>query len=57
MIYIIVPTYDGLDNTLNFLRSVKESVEEDYLVLIDDHPDKLTLTSFQDFERVKVFVR
>lgn len=57
MIYIIVPTYDGLENTLNFLRSVKESVEEDYLVLlIDDHPDKLTLTYFQDFERVKVFV-
>ena len=56
MIYILVPTYDGLEDTINFLHSVKESVEGDYLVLlIDDHPDKITHTSLKDFDRVKVF--
>lgn len=55
MIYILVPTFARVEETRKFLSSIQESVEKEYLVLIiDDHPDKVTYKSIEQNEKVKV---
>jgi GT2 family glycosyltransferase len=56
MIYILVPTYARVEETKKFLSSIKDSIEQEYLVLvIDDHPDKITCKSIEQNEQIKVF--
>ena len=48
MIYIIVPTFNRIEHTKNFLDSINRSVLNKYLVLlIDDHPSKITFNSIK----------
>ncbi len=48
MIYIIVPTFNRIEDTKNFLDSINRSVLNKYLVLlIDDHPSKITFNSIK----------
>lgn len=55
MIYILVPTFARVEETKKFLSSIQESIEKEYLVLIiDDHPDKVTKKSIEQNEKVKV---
>ena len=55
MIYIIVPTYGGIVDTKKFINSMKESINEEYLlILIDDHPEKITFNSIQQNTSIKV---
>jgi len=55
MIYIIVPTYGGIEDTKKFINSIKESINEEYLlILIDDHPEKITFNSIQQNTSIKV---
>ena len=54
MIYILVPTFARLEDTKRFLNSIHKSIESPYIILlIDDHPDKLLIKSYEDDE-VKV---
>ena len=55
MIYLIVPTYGRVEDTTNFLNSLKNSIQKDYsVILIDDHPEKPTLNYFKNNKNVKV---
>ena len=55
MIYILVPTYGKVQQTKNFLNSISKSIKDNYLViLIDDHPQKLTLKNFQQNLKLKI---
>lgn len=55
MIYLIVPTFGRIEDTKNFLSSIKDSIKKDYLVLlIDDHPHKPTLNYFENQKNVIV---
>ena len=55
MIYIIVPTFARVEETKKFLNSVQNSIEKEYLLLIiDDHPDKLTYKNIEQNKRVKI---
>lgn len=55
MIYIIVPTFGRVEDTKNFLYSLKDSIQKHYLVLlIDDHPQKPTLNYFENQKNVIV---
>ncbi len=48
MIYIIVPTFDRVEDTKNFLNSIHRSVSSKYLVLlIDDHPSNITFNTIK----------
>ena len=56
MIYILVPTFSRVSETKKFLNSVNSSINKDYKVLIiDDHPDQVTLKGVQQSNRVKIF--
>jgi len=56
MIYILVPTYARVEETKKFLGSIQDSIKQEYLVLvIDDHPDKITYKSIEQNEQIKVF--
>lgn len=56
MIYLIVPTFGRIDDTKNFLDSLHNSIQKDYLVLlIDDHPKKPTLNAFKNEKNVIVY--
>ena len=51
-----MPTFARILETRKFLNSIKYNVNKDYLILIvDDHPEKVTLKNIQQNERVKVF--
>lgn len=55
MIYILVPTFTRVEETKKFLSSLQKSIEKKYLVLIvDDHPDKVTLKNIEQNEQVKI---
>lgn len=55
MIYIIVPTFARVEETKKFLASVHVGIENEYLViLIDDHPAKVTLKAVEQNNNVKV---
>ena len=55
MIYIIVPTFAKVDETKKLLDSIQKSIEKEYLVLlIDDHPEKITLSAIKQNNQVKV---
>jgi len=55
MIYIIVPTFAKVDQTIKFLDSIKNSVENNYLIiLIDDHPKNLTFNNIQQNEFIRI---
>tara|TARA_B100000886_G_scaffold333611_1_gene287938 strand:- start:227 stop:1057 length:831 start_codon:yes stop_codon:yes gene_type:complete len=48
MIHIIVPTFDRIEDTKNFLNSIHRSISSKYLVLlIDDHPSNITFNSIK----------
>ncbi len=56
MIYILVPTFARINDTKKFLNSIKQSVENDHLILLlDDHPNKLTLKNFNQNKSLKVY--
>ena len=49
MIYIIVPTFNRIEDTKEFLDSINRSVLNKYLVLlIDDHQSKITFNSIKN---------
>jgi GT2 family glycosyltransferase len=55
MIYIIVPTFARVDDTKKFIESISKSIEKRYLILIiDDHPDKITYNSINEKENLKI---
>jgi GT2 family glycosyltransferase len=55
MIFIIVPTFARVEETKNFLSSLQRSIEKKYLViLIDDHPEKVTLKAIQQNNNINV---
>ena len=55
MIYIIVPTFARVDETKKFLESIKRSIQANYLIIIiDDHPDKVTFKNIKQNERIKI---
>jgi GT2 family glycosyltransferase len=57
VIYILVPTFARVDDTKKFLTSLQNSIHQDYLVLItDDHPDKVTLQSIEQNDKIRVLV-
>ncbi len=48
MIYIIVPTYGRVESTIEFIKSMKLSICEKYLVvIIDNHPQRATFDRFK----------
>ena len=56
MIYIIVPTFARVNETKKFLCSIEKSIKKEYLVLlIDDHPEKVTFNAINNNNHVKVF--
>ena len=56
MIYILAPTFARVNDTKKFLNSINQSVEYEHLILlIDDHPDKLTLKNFKQNKRLKIY--
>jgi GT2 family glycosyltransferase len=55
MIYLIVPTFGRVNSTRDLLNSLSKSLEYEYLVLIvDDHPEKITFKDLQDFDNIKI---
>lgn len=57
MIYIIVPTFGGVEETNKLLNSLQKSIDAKYLVLIvDDHPQKVTFNAIEQNNQVKVLV-
>ena len=55
MIFIIVPTYGRINDTEKFIKSLRTSLEEDYILyLIDDHPDKVTFNHFKGNPKINV---
>jgi len=50
-----VPTFAKVDETKKLLDSIQKSIEKEYLVLlIDDHPEKITLSAIKQNNQVKV---
>jgi GT2 family glycosyltransferase len=57
MIYMVVPTFGRIEETKKFLSSIQDSVKQKYLVLIiDDHPDKVTYKSIEQDKQIKVLI-
>ena len=57
MIYIIVPTFGGVEETNKLLNSLQKSIDAKYLVLIvDDHPQKVTFNAIEQNNHVKVLL-
>lgn len=55
MVYILVPTFGRIPQTEKFIDSIQASINEDYLVLIiDDHPENVTLKSVEQNEKIKI---
>jgi len=50
-----VPTFAKVDETKKLLNSIRKSIKKDYLVLlIDDHPEKVTFSAIEQTNQVKV---
>ena len=58
MVYIIVPTYGRVKETKKFIESVKCSIacEDFQILIIDDHPEKITYKNIKERDSVKVIV-
>ncbi len=57
MIYIIIPTYGRLEETKLFLRSISNSIDNNYLILIiDDHPEKITYKNITQNKKIRIVV-
>ena len=57
MIYIIVPTFSRVEETNKLLSSIQNSIKKEYLVLIiDDHPQKVTFNAIKNNNRVEVLL-
>ena len=55
MIYILVPTFARVKETKIFLSSIQKIISKDYLIIIvDDHPEKVTLKSIQENDHIKI---
>lgn len=55
MIYIIVPTFGRVEDTKKFLESISNATVKEYLVLIiDDHPMKVTFNTINESKKVKI---
>lgn len=55
MIYILVPTFARVEETKDFLESIEKSIEQDHLiVIIDDHPDKVTYKKIKENKNLKI---
>ena len=55
MIFILVPTFDRVKETKFFLDSLNKSIKEEYkVILIDDHPDKITVKNIQQTNDIKI---
>lgn len=55
MIYILVPTFERVEETKSFLISLQESIKIDYLVLIiDDHPDNVMPKEIKENKNIKI---
>lgn len=55
MIYILVPTFDRVNDTNKFLDSLHQSIQEEYrVILIDDHPDKVTYKNIKQSNTVEI---
>ena len=55
MIYILVPTFARLEDTKRFLNSIHKSIESPYkILLIDDHPDKITYKNVDEDDEIEV---
>ena len=55
MIYILVPTFARIKETKKFLDSIYKSINKDYLIIIiDDHPEKVTFKNIQQNKHVRV---
>tara|TARA_X000000368_G_scaffold344252_1_gene283004 strand:+ start:39198 stop:40040 length:843 start_codon:yes stop_codon:yes gene_type:complete len=57
VIYILVPTFARVEETKNFLLSISQCIDGDYLILIiDDHPEKVTFNNIEQSDQLKVVV-
>tara|TARA_B100000767_G_scaffold94853_1_gene91253 strand:- start:1958 stop:2794 length:837 start_codon:yes stop_codon:yes gene_type:complete len=57
MIYIIVPTFARVEETNKLLSSMQNRIKKEYLVLIiDDHPQKVTFNAIKNNNRVEVLL-
>tara|TARA_B100000212_G_scaffold340507_1_gene321263 strand:+ start:912 stop:1745 length:834 start_codon:yes stop_codon:yes gene_type:complete len=55
MIYIVVPTFAGVQETKKMLISLEKNIKKDYKVLIvDDHPENVTFSAISS-NKVEVF--
>jgi GT2 family glycosyltransferase len=55
VIYILVPTFARLEDTKRFLNSIHKSIESPYkILLIDDHPDKITYKNVDEDDEIEV---
>ena len=55
MIFILVPTFDRVKETKFFLESLNNSIKKEYkVILIDDHPDKITFKNIQQTNNIKI---
>jgi GT2 family glycosyltransferase len=55
VIYILLPTFGRVNDTKKFLDSIRDSVNQEYLVLIiDGHPDHPTFQSIKKMKRTRV---
>ena len=55
MIYILVPTFARINETKRFLLSLNKSINQDYLaIIVDDHPEKITLKNIKQSSSLKV---
>lgn len=55
MMYIIVPTFARVTETKKFIESLKNSIKDDYLLLIiDDHPSKVTYKNIEQDKNIKI---
>lgn len=50
-----MPTFGRIAETENFLNSISKSINKKYLViLVDDHPEKVTFSSFKQNQKLKI---
>ena len=50
-----MPTFGRVKETKFFLDSISDSIKNEYkIILIDDHPDKLTLSSIPQSTNIKI---
>jgi GT2 family glycosyltransferase len=51
----MLPTFARVEETKSFLQSIKESITDEYLILIiDDHPDKVTYEKIEKNSNLRI---